>query len=260
MFARNKLFPAKQVSAEPNPASSIHPAGLLIERTCSCRREGGRLQSEERAKVEGEYREAGYAHVRRLMPPEITRTMLEQFWADLRESKLPIEFAPQQKLLTKPAMELHGSKYRPITTFLWGLTPTMSALAGRELLPTYGFFRLYQKGDVLRVHSDRKACEHSLSLTLGYADDRIWDFQVGHLDADQSGTYAEDFGDEPFTSIPMVPGDAVLYRGIDRRHGRMTPNPNKWSAHLFLHWVETDGPYRDQAFEGLLRREEPAFA
>jgi hypothetical protein len=202
-------------------------------------------------KVHGDYAGAGYAHLEGLMPPEVTRALLDQFWADLRESKLPIEFAPQQKLLNKPAMELHGSKYRPITTFLWGLTPVMSVMTQSELLPTYAFFRLYQKGDILRVHSDRQACEHSLSLTLGYGNDEVWDFEVGQLDAAQSGEYADDFGEEPFTAIAMQPGDAVLYRGIDRRHGRMKANPNKWSAHLFLHWVDRNGPYRKLAFEGL---------
>jgi hypothetical protein len=30
----------------------------------------------------------------------------------------------------------------------------------------------------------------------------------------------------------------------------MTPNPNGWSAHLFLHWVDREGPYREHAFDG----------
>jgi hypothetical protein len=50
----------------------------------------------------------------------------------------------------------------------------------------------------------------------------------------------------------MEVGDAVLYQGVHHRHGRMTPNPNGWSAHLFMHWVDQDGPYRDQAFDGLI--------
>jgi len=41
----------------------------------------------------------------------------------------------------------------------------------------------------------------------------------------------------------------VLYRGVQRRHGRTRPNPNGWSAHLFLHWVERGGPYADFAFD-----------
>jgi hypothetical protein len=51
----------------------------------------------------------------------------------------------------------------------------------------------------------------------------------------------------------MQVGDAVLYRGVQHRHGRITPNPNGWSAHLFLHWVERDGRYRDNAFDGQVK-------
>jgi hypothetical protein len=51
-------------------------------------------------------------------------------------------------------------------------------------------------------------------------------------------------------SLAMEVGDAVAYQGVDHRHGRTTPNPNRWSAHLFLHWVDPDGPHRDQAFDG----------
>jgi hypothetical protein len=27
------------------------------------------------------------------------------------------------------------------------------------------------------------------------------------------------------------------------------PNPNRWSAHLFLHWVERDGEFAGEAFD-----------
>jgi hypothetical protein len=46
-----------------------------------------------------------------------------------------------------------------------------------------------------------------------------------------------------------VPGDAVLYQGVHHHHGRTTPNPNRWSAHLFLHWVERDGAFAGDAFD-----------
>jgi hypothetical protein len=48
----------------------------------------------------------------------------------------------------------------------------------------------------------------------------------------------------------MEIGDAVAYRGVEHRHGRTTPNPNAWSAHLFLHWVVPDGPHADRVFDG----------
>ena len=48
----------------------------------------------------------------------------------------------------------------------------------------------------------------------------------------------------------MQVGDAMLYQGVHHRHGRTLPNPNGWSVHLFLHWVDRDGPYQDHAFDG----------
>lgn len=198
--------------------------------------------------VHGGYTTAGYAHIERLVPPEVAQALLDHFWRDLHGGKLPFSIQPNP-LLNKPAMELHGSNFPAITTFLWGLTPAVSQLAGCELLPTYAFFRLYRMGDQLRVHRDRAACEHSVTLTLGYSDGAAWAFDVGHDEAEDAEP-AADFGDEPFSTIAMHPGDAVLYRGMGRRHGRLTANPNQWSAHLFLHWVERDGPHRAQAFEG----------
>ena len=44
------------------------------------------------------------------------------------------------------------------------------------------------------------------------------------------------------------------------RHGRTAPNPNAWSAHLFLHWVDRDGPYRDHAFDGQITPADVDFA
>ena len=37
--------------------------------------------------------------------------------------------------------------------------------------------------------------------------------------------------------------------GVNHRHGRLDPNPNSYSAHMFLHWVDSSGPYADHAFD-----------
>ena len=73
--------------------------------------------------------------------------------------------------------------------------------------------------------------------------------QVESFDSEPSARTEADFGTEAPAEFAMKPGDGVLYRGVQRRHGRTRPNPNGWSAHLFLHWVERDGPYADHAFD-----------
>ena len=49
--------------------------------------------------------------------------------------------------------------------------------------------------------------------------------------------------------ITEMPGDGVLYQGVHHHHGRTMPNPNRWSAHLFLFWVERDGPFAQHTFD-----------
>ncbi|HYI41910.1 MAG TPA: hypothetical protein VE053_16500 [Allosphingosinicella sp.] len=202
--------------------------------------------------VVGSYEETGYALLKGLVEPRVAQALLHRLAKDLGKSALPLRGKDAHPgVLKRPALQVFGADYAPMQYFLWGLTPMMSRLVGRELLPTYDFFRVYREGDVCRVHSDREACEHSLSLTLDYSDGKVWDLEIGSRPLPGRQKYlTEDFEDETYASVAMAPGDAVLYRGIHRRHGRMVPNPNRWSAHLFLHWVEAEGEYRDQAFQG----------
>lgn len=201
--------------------------------------------------VVGDYSADGYAHIKQLVPPEVARALLAALRADIGPGAIPLSNAPNAcNLLNRPAFEVYGHHYKPMLAFLWGLTPTMSLVTGKDLLPTYDYLRIYREGDICRVHFDRPSCEHSLSLTLDYSDGAAWPLDVGHVHhAEPKPSVEPDFGAEEYTSVQMAIGDAVLYRGTNHRHGRVTPNPNAWSAHLFLHWVERNGIYADHAFD-----------
>lgn len=212
-------------------------------------------------KVIGDYQKDGYAHLEGLVAPEIAEAFLRQLKKDMGPAPIPLSRVQQHpNLLTRPAFEAYGHHYQPMLFFLYGLTPIVSEAVGLDLLPTYDYFRIYRKGDICRVHSDRYSCEHSLSLTLGYSEDRIWDLQVSRERSDPSAKVDENFGASEFASVPMKIGDAVLYKGVHHRHGRTDPNPNTWSAHLFLHWVDRNGPYRDQAFDGQITADPVNFS
>jgi hypothetical protein len=204
-------------------------------------------------KIEGDYQKDGYALVREL----ISREVAHQFVGLVRRRKLPGGIVPAVPdglplgVLSRNVFELYGEDLPPMKTFLWALTPIMEQIAGRKLAPTYDYFRLYRDGDLCHVHRDRPACEHSMSLTLAYSDDKPWPLELGKQGADgPQDIISEDFGSEPMASLAMQVGDAVAYQGVDFRHGRTLPNPNRWSAHLFLHWIDPDGPHSDQAFDG----------
>lgn len=198
-------------------------------------------------RIHGDYAAQGFAHVEGLIPAEIGEAFLRRIKGDL--PSLTSSFLTHAPIIKRTSIDVYAHDYPPMLQFLWGLTPAMHEITGRDLLPSYNYFRLYRKGDICRVHSDRPACEHSLSLTLGYSDNLAWPFEIGAEPIAAPGPIEDDFTGAPHVAIAMQPGDAVLYRGVQHRHGRMTPNPNRWSAHMFLHWVERGGPHAAHAFD-----------
>jgi len=199
------------------------------------------------------YRRDGYVLLPQLIAPIVCNGLLARMKADFARQGITMAKLEQAgPLLNRPASEIYGYHYVPFSAFHWGMTPMMEALLGEALLPSYCYFRLYREGDICRVHGDRYACEHSLSLTLAYSDGVGWPLEVAQhrIDTPHQRADAGFADEEEHSAALMVPGDAVFYQGVHHHHGRTTPNPNRWSAHLFLHWVAKDGPYADSAFDG----------
>lgn len=200
------------------------------------------------------YHRDGYAHLRAMAEPEVARALIGIIRRDMTARPETLQrMLSKPSVNTKPAYEIYGYRYAPIMGFHWGLTSRMCEVTGRRLVPTYAFFRVYQSGDVCTVHSDRPSCEHSLSMPLAYSDGIVWDFEIGRnyyeLETASNIPVADDFQQESYSTVMLNPGDAILYKGVNYRHGRVKPNPNRWSAHLFLHWVDTEGPYKEWAFD-----------
>lgn len=198
------------------------------------------------------YRSQGYLSLPGLMPREVGMGFLARLKDDLARQGIPFSRLLQPShLLRAPAAEIYSNHYVPLAGFHWGMTPAIASLTGEDLLPTYAYFRLYRQGDICRVHCDRFACEHSVSLTLAYADELPWTLEVATVRDEHPRQRADEGfaqGEQP-ESVAMMPGDAVLYQGVHHHHGRTAPNPNRWSAHLFLHWVTRNGPYGTEAFD-----------
>ena len=115
------------------------------------------------------------------------------------------------------------------------LLPYFEEASGKKLLPTYSYARLYKPGEKLAIHIDREACEISATITLG-VDGKAWPIYMG----DKGGVNA--------TKIEMGVGDAVLYRGMEKYHWRKKFKGN-WQAQVFLHYVDADGPHKNQKFD-----------
>ena len=121
-----------------------------------------------------------------------------------------------------------------LDSLLQTLLPKAEFCTGLKLFPTYCYGRIYRHGDELKRHVDRAACEISISLNLGQEPDQPWPLHLGLGDLD--------------VPVSLRPGDGLFYRGIELPHWR-EPFPGQSLTQLFLHYVDQNGPHRDQKFD-----------
>ncbi len=107
-------------------------------------------------------------------------------------------------------------------------------ITGTKLFPTYSYFRVYKRGDLLVKHTDRPSCEISLSICMGYQADGPWPIWIETP--------------EGVSSIDLYPGDAMFYRGIECPHWR-EPLIGARVIQVFLHYVDQNGPYAEWKFD-----------
>lgn len=112
--------------------------------------------------------------------------------------------------------------------------PVVASLANAPVVPTYSYFRVYRNGDVLAKHTDRPACEISVTLCLGREGNAGWPIWV-----EKNGMAIP---------VSLDPGDALMYRGMDIPHWRDHHEGDKL-AQVFLHYVHRDGPHREWIYD-----------
>jgi len=115
------------------------------------------------------------------------------------------------------------------------LQPAMEQLTGLSLFPTYSFLRIYETGAVLTRHKDRRACEISASVTLGYDAPEPWPLWL-------------ETHEEP-RAITLHAGDMLVYKGRELPHWRDRFDGNYW-IQVFFHYVDANGPLASYKFDG----------
>ena len=129
-------------------------------------------------------------------------------------------------------------------TLLQYMRPIMKAKTGMDLVPTYSYTRLYEKGNILRRHKDRPCCEISTTLHLGGDPWPIF--------LDPSGAVNIVSGSETTTVVkPGAPkgirvdlkiGDMLIYSGCELEHWR-EPFQGSVCSQVFLHYNHANGPF-----------------
>ncbi len=166
----------------------------------------------------------GAVHLTKLLPVEFclffTHVLMRQAGMDGKKGDSQI---PNAKAILD-----HEVMFETLQERLW---PTIEAIVGEELLPTYAYARLYSNGDELLKHSDRPACEVSVTIQLGRSHHYAWPIYMGGNRYD------------------MAEGDGIVYRGCDVEHWREICNgpTDYYSGQVFLHYVRKNGAHVGQA-------------
>jgi hypothetical protein len=108
-------------------------------------------------------------------------------------------------------------------TLLIKVMPIMKKETGLNLIPTYSYARIYEKGSILVKHKDRLSCEISTTLNLG---GDLWPIYLEGI------------------KIDLTPGDMLVYLGCDLEHWRDEFTGNT-CAQVFLHYNNLEGSFKD---------------
>ena len=137
--------------------------------------------------------------------------------------------------------------YPPYTTSHFTVKKKIEEVLGYDLLKTYFYDRFYFTGQELTRHSDRPACEISVTIQVSSNQKKSWPIWFETKE-----------GKEVF--VNMKDGDGVIYRGCEREHWR-EPLESRYSKaelllrklikkeddtyhhQIFYHFVDSQGPY-----------------
>jgi hypothetical protein len=110
-------------------------------------------------------------------------------------------------------------------TLLKQMLPVMKKKSKLDLIPTYSYARIYEKGSILKKHIDRSSCEISTTLNLG---------------GDPWSIYLKVKTKE--IEVKLSPGDMLMYSGCTLEHWR-EKFEGKICAQVFLHYIKKNGQY-----------------
>jgi hypothetical protein len=179
--------------------------------------------------------EQGAVHLSNVIPIEFcqffTHVLMRQEFLDGKKGDEQIPNA-------KAIME-HEVMFETLLERMW---PVIENTIEEELLPTYAYARLYSNGDILEKHTDRPACEVSVTIQLGRTHNYTWPIHMGVME------------------YMMNEGDAIIYKGCEIEHWRnKCDGPEGYlSGQVFLHYVRKNGQYANEVGDST-HRNSPSF-
>ena len=129
-------------------------------------------------------------------------------------------------------------------TLLITVMPIINKETNLDLIPTYSYARVYEKGSILKRHKDRPSCEISTTLNLGGDPWAIYlepNASQGDVD-EKTGNYKP--SKAKGVKVMLEPGDMLVYSGSELEHWREEFTGNI-CAQVFLHYNTLKGQFKD---------------
>ena len=124
------------------------------------------------------------------------------------------------------------------------ILPKIESITGLNLFPTYNHYRIYEPGNSLQRHVDRRGCEISLSVFISsqYKPDKSYRWNL----------FAETLSGK-MVEVEQKPGECLIYRGYDIPHWRneFVGDVGSYHTQVFFHFVDKNGPdYPELKYDG----------
>ena len=127
----------------------------------------------------------------------------------------------------------------------------LERIIGRKLYNTYYYDRFYFPGQELKKHTDRPACEISVSIHVSTNIKESWPIWIKTPDTFEDSTMKTVVASGEDRFIHLDAGDGMIYKGCERPHWRdpmpglleskINKNESLYYHQIFFHYVLQDG-------------------
>ena len=137
----------------------------------------------------------------------------------------------------------------------------LEQVIGRKLYNTYYYDRFYFPGQPLIKHTDRPACEISVTIHIGTNIKESWPIWIKTPDTFEDNTMKTLIASGENRSVHLEAGDGMIYKGCERPHWRdpmpglleskINNDESLYYHQIFFHYVLQDGTRAHHAWDML---------
>lgn len=184
-----------------------------------------------------EFQELGFFVYRNLYDVKNHTTEINDLYQYTKDTKLTSDFYGDKRDDVQCPEAPYFYRDKEMNKVQIKILNKLEKQTGLKLYPTYNYYRIYNDKSILKPHTDRPACEISVTMNIGYDGDYSWPIWLKG-------------NDQKNYEVTLEPGDGLLYHGCTNLHWRKNADYRvKEQSQVFLHYVDQNGPFTDCIFD-----------